>query len=74
MLANLEKSGKTIFLLKQKSKPQMGTRSRRKIDVLGSIHQYKESKKKPQILQNQNNAQKLADAMKNKKDSQMDQK
>ena len=43
-----EKPGKTIFLLKQGAKPYSPSKPRRKIQILGTFDQYKESKKKPQ--------------------------
>ena len=42
-----EKSGKTIHLLKSKSKPIQCGRKRKKIAVLGTIADFKDSKKKP---------------------------
>ena len=42
-----QKSGKTIHLLKQSSKPTKVGRKRRKVALLGSLEQFKESKKKP---------------------------
>ena len=43
----LEKSGKTIHLLKQGSKPITPRKKRKTVPVLGSFAEYKESKKKP---------------------------
>ena len=40
-------SGKTIHLLKQSSKPALAGKKRRKVPLLGSLEQFKESKKKP---------------------------
>ena len=42
-----EKNGKTLHLLKANSKPAPAGRQRKKIAVLGTFAQYKESKKKP---------------------------
>ena len=42
-----QRSGKTIHLLKQSSKPAAGGKKRRKVALLGSLEQFKESKKKP---------------------------
>ena len=42
-----QKSGKTIHLLKQSSKPAMAGKKKRKVALLGSLEQFKESKKKP---------------------------
>jgi hypothetical protein len=43
-----EKSGKTLHLLKARSKPVQCGRKRKKISTLGTFEQYKESKKKPE--------------------------
>lgn len=40
----LEKPGKTLYLLKAKSKPIQSGRKRKKIELLGTFAQYKESK------------------------------
>ena len=42
-----EKSGKTLHLLKSGSKPIKPRSQRKKIDVLGSLKDYHDSKKKP---------------------------
>ena len=41
-----QKSGKTIHLLKQASKPALAGKKRRKVPLMGSLEQYKDSKKK----------------------------
>ena len=46
-LNTTEKAGKTIHLLKAGSKVQAGGKKRRKVELLGTIDEYKESKKKP---------------------------
>jgi hypothetical protein len=43
----LEKNGKTLHLLKQSSKKIKTDKPRRKIPVLGSFQEFKDSKKKP---------------------------
>ena len=43
----IEKSGKTIHLLKAGSKPFVGGKKRKKVELLGTLDQFKESKKKP---------------------------
>ena len=42
-----QKPGKTLHLLKSKSKPCNAIRKRKKVEVLGTYAQYKDSKKKP---------------------------
>ena len=42
-----EKNGKTLHLLKARSKPIPYSKKRRKIEILGTFDQYKKSKKKP---------------------------
>ena len=42
-----QSSGKTIFLLKQNSKPALAGKKRRKVPLMGSLEQFKDSKKKP---------------------------
>ena len=42
-----EKPGKTLHLLKASSKPVPAQRVRRKVQILGTYDQYRESKKKP---------------------------
>ena len=42
-----QKSGKTIHLLKQSSKPAMAGKKRKKVALLGTLEQFKDSKKKP---------------------------
>ena len=42
-----EKSGKTIHLLKARSKPIQSGRKRKKVEVLGTWSDFKDSKKKP---------------------------
>ena len=44
----IERSGKTIHLLKAGSKKIATDRKRRKIALMGTLGQYKESKQKPQ--------------------------
>ena len=46
-----EKSGKTLHLLKARSKPILSGRKRKKIDACGTYAQYKESKKKIQVTE-----------------------
>jgi hypothetical protein len=46
-----ERSGKTIHLLKSGSKKIATDRKRKKHELMGTLHQYKESKKKPQAQQ-----------------------
>ena len=46
--AKTEKNGKTLHLLKSKSKPTPSGRQRKKVSVLGSFGEYSESKKKAQ--------------------------
>ena len=46
-VAFLEKSGKTLALLKNSSKPQAPRTKRKKVELLGSFKEYKESKQKP---------------------------
>ena len=60
----LEKNGKTLHLLKSKSKPVSAIKKRRKIEIMGTFGQYQDSKKKPvpsgnmaQALNTQNLAQ-----------------
>ena len=43
----IEKSGKTLHLLKARSKPIQSGIKRKKIATLGTFADYKESKKKP---------------------------
>ena len=43
---HIEKNGKTLHLLKSKSKPVPAGRKRQKIPVLGSFGEYTDSKKK----------------------------
>ena len=47
-LINIEKPGKTLDLLKTKSKPIAAEKKRKKVPILGSFSDYQESKKKPQ--------------------------
>ena len=42
-----EKSGKTLHLLKSGSKPIQPRSQRKKIEILGTLAQYNDSKKKP---------------------------
>ena len=42
-----EKSGKTIHLLKAKSKPIQSGRKKKKLPMLGTFQDFKDSKKKP---------------------------
>ena len=44
----IEKPGKTLALLKERSKPVQCGRKRKKVETLGTYAQYKESKQKPQ--------------------------
>ena len=46
---SIEKNGKTLHLLKSGSKPSMGERKRKKIPILGSFGQYKDSKSKAMV-------------------------
>ena len=46
---SLEKSGNTLHLLKTKSKMIQSGRKRKKIEVLGTFAQYKDSKKKASL-------------------------
>ena len=50
-MLSTEKNGKTLHLLKSKSKPVPGGRKRKKLPVLGTFEQYAESKKKPAPVQ-----------------------
>ena len=43
----IEKNGKTLHLLKARSKPTPSMKKRRKIEIFGTFGQYKDSKKKP---------------------------
>ena len=43
----IEKSGKTLHLLKSNSKPTASDRQRKKVKILGTYGEYRESKKKP---------------------------
>ena len=47
MLLTIEKNGKTLHLLKARSKPIPSMKKRRKIEILGTFGQFKESKQKP---------------------------
>lgn len=49
MTRSIEKSGKTLHLLKAKSKPQKSGRKRKVIPTLGTFSQYKESKSKASL-------------------------
>ena len=42
----VEKSGKTLYLLKEGSKKINGSKKRKKVDILGTFSEYKDSKKK----------------------------
>ena len=44
----IEKNGKTLHLLKASAKPTPAGRQRKKVQIMGTFGQYKESKKKPQ--------------------------
>ena len=44
-----EKNGKTLHLLKARSKPIQSGRKKKKIEVLGTFAQYKDSKKKASL-------------------------
>ena len=46
-----QKSGKTIHLLKARSKKIQSGRKRRKVETLGTFADYKESKKKPAMAE-----------------------
>ena len=48
-----EKSGKTLHLLKSNSKPTKPRQKRKKVELFGTFDQYKESKKKPQPVSQQ---------------------
>ena len=41
-----EKSGKTLYLLKEGSKKINGAKKRKKVEILGTFTEYKDSKKK----------------------------
>ena len=62
----LEKPGKTLYLLKAKSKPIQSGRKRKKIELLGTFAQYKESKKKQSIEIPIQSASSLAETESNK--------
>ena len=47
MFAVTEKNGKTLHLLKSSSKKTAGIKKRKKIELMGTIGQFKESKKAP---------------------------
>ena len=47
MLLSTEKSGKTLHLLKSGSKPIKPRSKRKKVEVLGTLKQFHESKSKP---------------------------
>ena len=47
LFVNIEKSGKTLHLLKSNSKPIRPRTKRKKIELLGTLGQYNDSKKKP---------------------------
>jgi len=45
-----EKPGKTLHLLKARSKPIQAKRQRKKVPLLGTFGQYKESKAKASLV------------------------
>ena len=47
MLPVIEKNGKTLHLLKASSKKTSGIKQRKKVELMGTISQFKESKQKP---------------------------
>ena len=52
-LFSTEKAGKTIHLLKARSKPIQSGRKRKKVSRLGTFEDYKSSKKKAEAAQQQ---------------------
>ena len=41
---SIEKPGKTIFLLKSKSKPHQGGKKRKEVPLLGTLQEYQSQK------------------------------